>query len=135
MIASAGICLDTDVCVDYLRRRAADGPFAFEALPIASVWISAVTLCELRYGAHRSRHRAREDKRLADLLAAVTVRAFDARAAEVAASVRAQLEARGQRIGALDTLIGAHALADGAALMTRNVKEFARIEGLVIAEV
>ena len=134
MIASASICLDTDVCVDYMRRRAADGPLAFEALPISSAWISAVTLCELRYGAHRSRHRAREDERLADLLAAVRVRAFDARAAEVAASVRAQLEARGQCIGALDTLIGAHALAEGAALMTRNLKEFARIEGLVLAE-
>lgn len=135
MIASASICLDTDVCVDYLRRRAANGPFAFEALPIASAWISAVTLCELRYGTHRSRHRATEDERLADLLAAVRVRAFDVRAAEVAAAVRAQLEARGQRIGALDTLIGAHALAEGAALMTRNAREFSRIHGLVIAEV
>ncbi|MDP1891637.1 MAG: type II toxin-antitoxin system VapC family toxin [Gemmatimonadaceae bacterium] len=135
MIASASICLDTDVCVDYLRRRAASGPSAFGALPVTSAWISAVTLCELRYGTHRSRDRTREDQRLADLLSAVRVRAFDARAAEMAASVRAQLEARGQRIGTLDTLIGAHALAEGAALMTRNVKEFARIEGLAIAEV
>lgn len=135
MIQSAGICLDTDVCVDYLRRRAADGRSSFEALPVASVWISAVTLGELRYGAHRSRHRATEDARLADLLSAVRVRAFDVRAAEVAAAVRAQLEARGQRIGALDTLIGAHALAEGAALMTRNAREFSRIQGLVIAEV
>jgi tRNA(fMet)-specific endonuclease VapC len=135
MVTRPGVCLDTDICVDFLRRRAAADPFAFAALPLSDSWISAVTLSELRFGAQRSAHPARENARLAALLASVRVLAFDARAAEAAAAVRTRLEASGQRIGPLDTLIGAHALAEGAVLMTRNVREFSRIQGLVIAEV
>ncbi|MFA6130566.1 MAG: type II toxin-antitoxin system VapC family toxin [Candidatus Omnitrophota bacterium] len=134
MVAGASVCLDTDLCVDYLRRRAAAGPLAFAQLPVSDAWISAVTLAELRFGAQRSVHRARENAKLAELLAVVGVRAFDARAAEASATVRTHLEATGQRIGPLDSLIGAHALAEGAVLMTRNVREFSHIPGLAIAE-
>lgn len=134
-IAGASVCLDTDVCVDLLRRRR-----GFESLPLAGVprghvWLSAVTVAELSYGMSRSRHREEESERLARLLEIFDMREFGASAAHTAGYVRAQLDARGQRIGVMDALIGAHALAEGAALMTRNVREFSRIEGLVIAEV
>lgn len=36
----------------------------------------------------------------------------------------------GSRVAAMDTLIAAGALAEGAPLLTRNVKDFARIPGL-----
>lgn len=44
--------------------------------------------------------------------------------------VRADLEGRGERIGAYDVLIAGIALARGQVLATHNVREFARVSGL-----
>jgi tRNA(fMet)-specific endonuclease VapC len=44
--------------------------------------------------------------------------------------IRAHLEAAGTPIGALDTLIAAHALSRDLNLLTRNLKEFKRVPGL-----
>jgi tRNA(fMet)-specific endonuclease VapC len=43
---------------------------------------------------------------------------------------RAWLERAGRPIGALDTIIAAHALLLGAVLVTNNVREFRRVRGL-----
>lgn len=52
--------------------------------------------------------------------------------AVAAAKVRAGLEAKGTPIGPLDTLIAGTALAAGGTLVTRNVKEFRRVDGLLV---
>ena len=53
-------------------------------------------------------------------------------AAEVLGPVRAELERIGRPIGAYDTLIAAHALSRGLVLVTANVGEFQRVDGLRI---
>lgn len=55
----------------------------------------------------------------------------DARAAGV---VRANLEARGLQIGPYDLLIAAQALARGAIVVTANVREFGRVDGLPVED-
>jgi tRNA(fMet)-specific endonuclease VapC len=42
----------------------------------------------------------------------------------------AHLERAGEAIGPLDTLIAATALSHGSVLVTRNLREFARVSGL-----
>jgi tRNA(fMet)-specific endonuclease VapC len=54
--------------------------------------------------------------------------------ARVAARLRSSLERTGRPIGPLDTLIAGTALCHGATLVTRNVREFARIEGLAVED-
>ena len=49
-------------------------------------------------------------------------------------TLRAGLEKKGRPIGLLDTLIGAHALALGAVLVTNNTREFARVPGLSVED-
>jgi tRNA(fMet)-specific endonuclease VapC len=44
--------------------------------------------------------------------------------------LRAELERKGTPIGALDTLIAAHALSLQATLVTNNLSEFLRVPGL-----
>jgi tRNA(fMet)-specific endonuclease VapC len=55
---------------------------------------------------------------------------FDASAAAHAAEVRANLERRGQFIGGYDTLIAGHARSRGLAVVTENIREFNRVEGM-----
>ena len=55
---------------------------------------------------------------------------FDDRCVDVYAEARAELERKGQRIGALDLMIAATALAHDLTLVTHNAAEFARVPGL-----
>jgi tRNA(fMet)-specific endonuclease VapC len=57
---------------------------------------------------------------------------FDLAAAAAYGRVRAGLEARGSPIGANDMLIAAHALALGLILVTDNLRELGRVEGLEV---
>ena len=57
---------------------------------------------------------------------------FDAAAAEAAAQARTPLEALGVGIGPIDVQIAGIALAQSATLVTRNVREFSRVPGLLI---
>ena len=45
---------------------------------------------------------------------------------------RTDLEKRGHPIGPMDTMIAAHALAINTTLVTNNMREFARVEGLLM---
>ena len=64
----------------------------------------------------------------------VEIASFNREAAKVYGQVRATLEKKGTPIGALDTIIGAHALALGATLATSDTREFSRIKGLSIVD-
>jgi tRNA(fMet)-specific endonuclease VapC len=59
---------------------------------------------------------------------------FDDRAAGVYGRVRARLEVRGTPIGPNDLLIAAIALANDVILVTRNLREFSRIDGLLVED-
>ncbi|MFI5180475.1 MAG: type II toxin-antitoxin system VapC family toxin [Thermoanaerobaculia bacterium] len=124
--------LDTNVWVDYLNGRF---PAVVERIQKArpeDLATSSVVAAELRYGAEKSRQPARNHARLDLLLAEVTVVDFDLQAAAAYGSLRADLEARGHPIGAHDMLISAQAIAAGLVLVTDNVREFARVKGLVV---
>lgn len=55
---------------------------------------------------------------------------FDADAAGHAAEIRARLERGGEVIGGYDLLIAGHARSRGLIVLTGNLREFDRVEGL-----
>jgi tRNA(fMet)-specific endonuclease VapC len=59
---------------------------------------------------------------------------FDAEAARRSADIWADLRARGQPIGEVDTMIAGIALAQGLALVSHNVNHFGRVTGLVVLD-
>jgi tRNA(fMet)-specific endonuclease VapC len=67
---------------------------------------------------------------LSQLLQTTTVIAFDERCAREASRLRVVLEAKGALIGNLDIQIAGLALANDMTLVTRNVNEFHRVDGL-----
>jgi tRNA(fMet)-specific endonuclease VapC len=59
---------------------------------------------------------------------------FGESAARIYGRIRASLERAGSGVGALDMLIGAHALSLGVTLVTHNTREFSSIAGLRLSD-
>jgi tRNA(fMet)-specific endonuclease VapC len=55
---------------------------------------------------------------------------FDEEDARISGKIRAELALVGKRIGEYDTLIGGQCLRHGMTLVTNNLSEFSRIQGL-----
>lgn len=124
--------LDTN-SISYLFRG--EGRIAERLLAItpADAGIPAPVVYEARAGVLRLADGARRQAMLGaldQLAATLAVAAFDAAAAVAAARIRAALEAQGTPIGPIDTLIAGTAIARGATLVTRNLREFERVPGL-----
>lgn len=118
--------LDTSVCVDLLRGRAAPAP-----LPAASDCVlSVITVAELEVGIRRSAHPAAQARAVEALTDLFEVLPWDLQAAKHYGAVRVDLEQRGITIGPLDLLIAAHARRHEATLVTANVREFSRVADL-----
>lgn len=123
--------LDTNTCIYIINRRPPEVFVRFEALSVGDVGISSITGAELAFGVAKSgseRNRQALDKFLAPL----EVCAFDEAAMRHYGTLRSHLERLGTPIGALDTLIAAHAVVLGCVLVTNNVREFQRVPGLAL---
>jgi tRNA(fMet)-specific endonuclease VapC len=79
---------------------------------------------------HKSRQPAQNQRALDQFLIPLTIVDFDYQATLAYGRIRAALEAQGNPIGPLDTLIAAHALSLNATLITNNTREFARVPDL-----
>lgn len=124
----AGILLDTNVLSELVRPKPDPRVQAFvraQTVPL----ISALTLHELVFGAERASHPARRT-RLLSWIAGIRhefggrIVEIDADVAEQAGRLRAAAVAQGANIDPMDTLIAACAIARGASIATRNVRDF-----------
>jgi tRNA(fMet)-specific endonuclease VapC len=128
MSAQRRFMLDTDTVSLYIRDDRSVA-FRLSAHKPSEVCLSSITLGELRFGADK-RGSKRLHRMIDTLIASVEPVPFDSSAAAMFGRVRAHLEAKGKPIGALDTLIAAHALALGLTLVTDNTKHFSRVDAL-----
>lgn len=92
--------------------------------------ISTIVLHELFYGAERSDRREYQRQYVAEFADNLTVLKFDREAALHAAQIKADLAVKGQLIGPNDLLIAGHARSLGLKLITGNLREFNRVDGL-----
>lgn len=122
--------LDTDICIYIAKRRPAGVLARLERLRPGDVGMSVVTHLELVYGAYKSRQTETNMTHIQQLSHLIPVQALDASAAVHYGKLRAGLEKSGSLIGAYDLLIAAHALALQLILVTNNVREFQRVQGL-----
>ena len=98
--------------------------------PHAEVAIPAVVLYELEVGLAKSASPQKRREQLSRFLDTVSILPFGVQEAKSAALVRARLERLGTPIGPIDNLIAGTALSHRATLVTRNLREFERVEGL-----
>lgn len=122
--------LDTNIVSDLVRRP--QGAIAGKIAEVgeANVCTSIIVAAELRYGAAK-RGSAALAAQVEAVLEVLEINPLEAPADQRYATVRARLESRGTPIGGNDLLIAAQALANGCTLVTDNVGEFRRVEGLL----
>ena len=120
--------LDTNVISDMVKNptgRAAQRARTLQGQLCTSIVVAA----ELRYGCAK-KGSPELVRRVAAILDAIGVAALDRPADLEYGVLRAELEAAGQTIGANDLLIAAHASSMDATLVTANLREFTRVQGL-----
>lgn len=125
------IVLDTNV-VSAIMRPAQNPAVAhwLDRQSPESVWITAITVLEIRYGLlvlpegrRRSELLASFD-RVADVLFSGRILAFDQDAAARSAEIAARRRLSGKNVAPGDTQIAGIVAARGAVLATRNLKDF-----------
>jgi tRNA(fMet)-specific endonuclease VapC len=121
--------LDTNVCIRVLRDRPASARARFNA-EADGLCISTVTLGELVHGAAKSAHPINARREVNRLTTRLAVLPFDEDAAAHFGDIRADLERRGMVISPYDLMIAGHARSRGLVVVTGNLGEFTRVDGL-----
>src|SRR5271169_3901806 len=116
--------LDTNIASCIIKGNSPAVDRRLVKVAMAELAISAVTEGELRFGAarlpHATRLQANLQTMIEDFFLRVAVLPWDSDAAQQYGQLRAALEREGQPIGNLDAMIGAHALALDAVLVTND---------------
>ncbi len=130
------LSVDTNVLVEVLRsrNRAVRRAFASAIIGPEPVVTSLIVFHELMFGAARRHDPVAERIKVRRVLSQVGVEALDARDVTVAAEIRGDLSRRGMPIGPYDLLIAGQALARGWTVVTNNIREFSRIDGLSVVD-
>ena len=126
--------LDTDIAIELLHGRNVRVVGSLASKNQEQIFLSTVTVAELLLGALRTQEPEKSMALCRQFCSLFQLAGLDYPAAERSSVIRADLEGRGERIGAYDTLIAGIALARGCVLATHNVREFGRVAGLHVED-
>ena len=122
--------LDTNICIYVIKRRPESLLVRFNE-NASHLAISAITLAVLLHGAEKSSQPQRTLSVVEDFCSRLDVLDYGAKAAQHYGQIRSALERRGTPIGVNDLHIAAHARSEGLTLVSNNLREFERVEGLL----
>jgi tRNA(fMet)-specific endonuclease VapC len=129
-----GLIVDTSLLVAAERGKF-DLQAFFAARAIDSLGLATITVSELLVGVHRASPADRKQKR-SDLIEGWLKRfqivSFDLGCARAHASLAAELDSRGIKVGSHDLIIAATALHHDDAVATRDARSFPNIPGLKV---
>ena len=121
--------LDTNIVIYTIKNKPQVVRDAFKA-HYGQMCISSVTFMELVYGAERSSNPERNLRDLEGFVARMDMLPYDDGAAIHTGQIRAELAKRGTPICPYDQMIAGHARSQGLIVVTNNIKEFERVDGL-----
>ena len=126
--------LDTNAVIALVTRRSDALRRRVEAAEPGTLATSAIVAHELYFGAYRSQKIEFNLETLRLLFADLVVLDLDREDARTAGVIRAGLARQGLPIGPYDVLIAGQAKARGLTLVTNNLSEFRRVEGLSVED-
>lgn len=123
--------LDTNIASDLIRFPTGRVAHLISQVGIAACCLTTLVASELRYGA-RKRSSARLERLVEELLSRFAIASYEDISTSAYAEIRDELTRKGALIGPVDLFIAAHARSLGLTLVTNNVREFSRVDGLKI---
>jgi len=129
--------LDTCICSFIMREQPEAVLKRLEQVVLRGhrIVVSAITYAEMRFGASGPKASPRH-MQLVDAFCARldAVLPWDRAAVDATTEIKVSLRLAGTPIGPNDTAIAGHAIAVGAILVTNNVREFERVQGLALED-
>lgn len=125
-------CLvDTDVCIDYLRKREYARILFRKWMAKGLLSISAITHLEIYAGMRKG-----EESATADFLDNMVTVPVDESIASSAGNIIRNLKAKGLTMSPMDSIIAALALFTNVPLVTNNIDDYpvSEISGLVVVK-
>jgi len=122
--------LDTNICIHYFK-----GQFGLkekiENIGFENFAISEITLAELIYGAEKSQKIEKNLKVVEDFADKIEILPI-LPALRIYGKEKARLKSIGKTIGDLDLFIGSTAIENDMIMVTRNTREFERLDEIII---
>ena len=125
--------LDTNAWIDYLKNPTSGVRARLVERKPEEIYTCSIVLAEWLHGARKYGASGRRLAIVREALAPYRSLPFDDAAAEHYATLRHELERRGERIGPQDLPIAAICMMHKLTLVTANTGEFRRIAGLSIS--
>lgn len=122
--------LDTCVLSDFVKGDVQTLEHLKRITP-QDIAVSSITTMEIAYGLALNPEKAKKIQLvLNDFLRVITILSFEERDADCAGKIRSSLKQKGTPVGGYDVLLAGTALNRELILVTSNLREFNRIEGL-----
>lgn len=122
--------LDTNICIYILKNKPESVVKKFKSLRPSDIFLSSITVAELRLGASKSHHPKKNHRVIDIFVAQFRVEDFGELDAHVFGEVMGELQKLGKPIGPMDALIASQAKRHGQILVTNNLREFKRVPKL-----
>lgn len=123
--------LDTNIVIYIIKRKPIEVLEKFNSNALR-LCISSITYAELIFGVEKSKKASHNLIKVEDFISRLEVLDYGKKAANHYGEIRKNLEQQGQPIGPNDLHIAAHARSEGLVLVTNNLKEFSKVNGLRI---
>jgi tRNA(fMet)-specific endonuclease VapC len=124
--------LDTNTCIYFLNGKYESIRDKLLLTSPNEIAIPSIVKAELLLGAYKSKNRKGNIDKVEQLLTPFEIIAFDDLMTYVYADIRNKVEKKGEVIGPNDLLIASIVKFNEGIIVTHNVKEFKRIEGLKV---
>ena len=124
--------LDTNICVYFfngqynLREKIRE--IGFE-----NCFVSEITIAELKYGIAKSTKKEKNMQTLETFQSKIDILPIFP-SLDIYADEKARLKTKGKILDDFDLLIGAAAIHNNLILVTKNVSDFERLEGIIIED-
>ena len=122
--------VDTNILIYLMNSKSVKLQNKFTKKNIEQFCVSSIAVAELIYGAKKSKNIDKNIDAAIKVLSPLTILDFTGLDAFEYGDIRADLELKGKIIGGNDLLIAAQARRQNLIVLTANVKEYERVQGL-----
>ncbi|MEJ2155067.1 MAG: type II toxin-antitoxin system VapC family toxin, partial [Desulfobacteraceae bacterium] len=118
-----------NIAIYVIKRRPVELLAVFNS-HAGQMCISSITMAELLHGVEKSSKPDHNLRQVEDFASRLEVLEYGSKAAAHYGEIRADLERKGTVIGINDLHIAGHARSEGLTLVSNNLREFERVDGL-----